>query len=835
MANIITLDTKNTTGAYDGRYLKLECEQTKKNSADNTSTIKWTLSAVGGNENYYSTGPTKVIINGTTVYSKSRVAWDDKTFPASTGSISGTLTVTHASDGTKQIKVELSTAVYTSTVSTVGRTWTLDSIARYGTSNQSLKSKTETSITMNWSSDSTVDYLWYSTDNGSTWAGIDVADEKSGTYTIKNLSADTTKKLSANTTYKIKTRIKRKNSQLTTNSSALSVTTYDYPYCTESPNFILGNEVTLKFYNPLKRAFKFYIIGNGTKIDVEYNCSTTSYTGVNNTASSVPYLYATIPNNKSGKYKVEVVYGDSIKTRDNGNTYSIKESACYPTFSAGYTIKDVGAESITKSAFLINGYSSLDVEIPPSAQMKIKNYSEPKNYTASFNGVNKTISYSSTATTKCSFGVVNATGSKEISVRAYDSRGLSTLAKKSITVYDYYEPKVYINVKRTNNYGEVATLNVTGNYSPLLVNGVAQNKITACQYRYRAKDEEWSDWFTLSTTINSEKGTFTCNTVKFDDLSNELSFEFEVKVRDMLTTPDPVSETLDAGQGVFFISSNRKKCYINGVEVATVDNVKQTKYYTQLAEDTDLNTVTELGTYRSIQASHTDTMKNVPSGLNGGFTLHVFNWTATPTNTQHIRQELIYGRMTYVRRSIDSGNTWTEWNTTAYIEDVYPIGAVYCSSTNTNPASKFGGTWSLIDKGFKSSATNDTAQFTPSTNVVCTACSTVRSFSTVRIRLTLTINAEMTDTGMALGNFDFTKVGITALPMGYTTNLTANDGANGGIVWTLGYTGGLRQLDVFNKTPIGSGHEWAIDITFNLVQSQMLDSFCDKFYWKRTA
>ena len=831
MANIITLNTKDTTGAYDGRYLKLECEQTSKSSANNTSTIKWTLSAVGGNEDYYSTGPTKVIINGTTVYSKSRVAWSDKTFPASKGSKSGTLTVTHKSDGTKQIKVELSAAVYTSTVSTVGRTWTLDEIDRYATVTQSLKSKTETSITMNWSSDSTIDTIKYSTDNGATWTEKNVTDGKSGSYTISGLKA--------NTNYKVKTQVHRKDNGLTTNSSALSVTTYDYPYCTDSPNFILGNALTLKFYNPLSRAFKFYIIGNGTEIDVEYNCSATSYTGVNNTASSVPYLYATIPNAKSGKYKVKVVYGTSTKTRDNGNTYSIKESECYPTFSANYTIKDVGSKtaSITNGAFLIKGYSSVDVEIPASAQMKAKNSATPKNYTASFNGVNKTITYSSTDTTKCSFGVVNATGSKEVSVRAYDSRTLSTLAKKSIPVYDYYVPKVYIDVKRINNFGENATLKVTGNYCSLVVNGVAKNTIKSCKYRYKEKDgETWSDWLTLTTTLNSEKGTFTCNTVNLEKLNNDIPYEFEVQATDSLDNINPTaSETLNAGQGIFFISSNKKKCYVNGVEVVSVDNVQQIKYYTQLAEGTDLNTITELGTYRSIQESHTDTMKNVPAGLNGGFTLYVVPWTATPTNTEYRRQELIYGRMTYTRHTTNGGTTWSAWNTTAYLEDLYPVGSVYCSSTNTNPASKLGGTWELIDKGFKSYAGNDTSIFTPATNVVVDGAYLSRSGGTIRIRLTLTINASMSDTGMLLGTFSWNKVGFTGLPMGYATQMAYSDKANGGIVFNITYAGEVNQLDVFDVSTVESGNSFALDVTFTVTQNGIYDSFCDKFYWQRTA
>ena len=122
--------TLNCKNSYDGRKLRLYCTSTV-NVANNTSTIKWTLYSEGGNSNYYSTGPTTVTINGTRVYYKDRVSYSSKTFPASKGSTSGTLTVTHNSDGKKAISVSLSTAIYTATVTTSSGTWTLDNIPRY--------------------------------------------------------------------------------------------------------------------------------------------------------------------------------------------------------------------------------------------------------------------------------------------------------------------------------------------------------------------------------------------------------------------------------------------------------------------------------------------------------------------------------------------------------------------------------------------------------------------------------------------------------------------------------------------------------------------------------
>ena len=98
------------TSSYEGRYLQLSWTQTK-DVANNRSTIKWTLSSIGGTEVYYSTGATTVKINGTQVYYKDRMDWTTYAFPAAKGSVSGTTTINHASDGTGSITVELTTLV----------------------------------------------------------------------------------------------------------------------------------------------------------------------------------------------------------------------------------------------------------------------------------------------------------------------------------------------------------------------------------------------------------------------------------------------------------------------------------------------------------------------------------------------------------------------------------------------------------------------------------------------------------------------------------------------------------------------------------------------------
>ena len=66
---------------------------------DNTSTVKWVLESVGGNSNYYNMYNIEAIVDGSTVYGPVTKTWSTKVFPASKGSVSGTVTITHNDDG----------------------------------------------------------------------------------------------------------------------------------------------------------------------------------------------------------------------------------------------------------------------------------------------------------------------------------------------------------------------------------------------------------------------------------------------------------------------------------------------------------------------------------------------------------------------------------------------------------------------------------------------------------------------------------------------------------------------------------------------------------------
>lgn len=550
------------SGTLKHSYFYVKWQQASQSTTGNSTTINWQagLNTGGATSNYdywYSNAVkiNSVYINGTNVCSGtySNVGLDKgKDYQLA----SGTVTIPHNTDGKKTFTVSISGWLYTYGDTSGSNNFELVAIPRYATSNQSLNSKTETTIKMNWSSDSTIDYIWYSTDWGTTWKDVGSVNATSGSYTISKPS-NSDNNLSPNTTYNIITKVRRKDSQLGTNSSKLSVTTYNYPHCTNAPNFIIGDSVTVEFYNPLNRTFTMTMIGadNSTIL-------TTPTSGTNRPSAggdtSITNLYKSIPNAKSGTYKIKVEYGSSSITK-TGGTYSIKGTET-PTFN-NFTYKDTNStvtDVTGNNQVLVKGLSNLQVTIS-SANKMVANYSaNPSKYIATIDTLNVSKDYA-TSEINLPMGTLINSGTKRLTVTAYDSRTLTKAVYKDITIYDYAKPVINVTLTRLNNFEAETTLKVSGTYTRLTIGGTDKNTINSVQYRYREVGGSWGSWTNLNTTVTS--GKFTCNDVILS-LDNTKSFEFQIQVKDELQT-NSSTKTLNIGLPVFFIGSNKKGVGIN--------------------------------------------------------------------------------------------------------------------------------------------------------------------------------------------------------------------------------------------------------------------------------
>ena len=233
---------------------------------------------------------------------------------------------------------------------------------------------------------------------------------------------------------------------------------------------------------------------------------------------------------------------------------------------------------------------------------------------------------------------------------------------------------------------------------------------------------------------------FTCNDVVLS-LDNSKAFEIEIIATDKLTD-NTASATIDVGQAIFFISTNKKACYGNGVEMPT-------------------------------------------------------------------------------------------------FESMYPVGTIYCSSTNTNPSEIYGGTWELVDKGFKSTQTQITQ---PATTYLSTfEVVSIRTDKVVRFRIRVITQAELNDSNKIIGTVNLTehglqKVGENYFLYGVLGDVAMSDNGQASINYDFNTTGEIETKDVLtvggtHTLPIESG--FYINAVVTVSAEQMIDSFCDKFYWKR--
>ena len=450
-----------------------------------------------------------------------------------------TFTISHNADGTKTISLQGAWSTSHSTYisgGNVSASVTLPAIPRYATVNQNLTAKTETSATIRWTSDKVVDYIWYSTNNGSSWSGINVTDGTSGTYTISGLSADTT--------YQIKTRVRRKDSQLTTDSSALSVTTYAYPYATSMPNFTIGSKLTIGLFNPLGRQVTVNIIGADNS---QISSDTTTGTSIAGYTSSavVNALYNSIPNAQSGIYKVKVTYGTNISTK-TGGTYRVNANVCSPSIgSADYEDTNSTTIALTgNNKDIVQNKSTLSYS---ASGLTAKNGASVASCSVTVNGqtIALTVSGSNASGTG---GVIDSGTDIEAVFTVTDSRGLKGTYTKTINMLEWSVPSAIITLQRQDNFYTETNLTVDADFAS--INGNNQITIT-----YQATKE--------GDSSPSVSGTLTNNVTSVVNLDNEYAWTVVVTLVDSLGGTTSYSLWISRGMPIIYFDRLKSSVGIN--------------------------------------------------------------------------------------------------------------------------------------------------------------------------------------------------------------------------------------------------------------------------------
>lgn len=552
-----------TSDSYEGRYLQLTITESV-NVAANTSTLTWTLTSAGGSAVYYTVDATTVTINGTTVYSKARTSWEDRVFPAAKGSVSGTITVSHNSNGTKSVAVGFSTRVYIYGPLEYGGTMTLTNIDRTApTVSCSVSGITASGFKITANSSATADIWQYSLNGGSSWTQFSTTAGTSASITLSSLSA--------NTSYSVKTRARKKSNQVYGASGTVSAKTLGGAIL-NSCNTVTADAATVSLtlnatvYNA---SYSNYVtIKNGSTVYVSFAARTWSAGTANRTITLSQTeradLLDAMASLKSFTATIELVTKDGSTQVGNTSTCTctIQTTAANsaPTMTA-FTYKDSrsGTSAVTgNDQLFIQTYSYLSVT-PGTATAR--NGASIVKYAATCNG--KTVS--NTTGAALSLNGIEKSGTLDVVVTATDSRGYTVSNTQQITVIPYAKPKVSeISLRRTNDIEAEMQLIFKGSISPITVSGTQKNSLKYVQYRYKLTSESsYGSYTSILSSVTQNGTSFSFSNLELCSLDANSSYDFHVYIRDQLNTLSSVNLYFTVPQGTPLIALRKQKVGIN--------------------------------------------------------------------------------------------------------------------------------------------------------------------------------------------------------------------------------------------------------------------------------
>lgn len=530
-----------TTNRYtdpDGDYKWLVFSwSASQSTANNQSTISWTLKGAG-NSGYLLTGPITVVIDGATVYSSSaRIELRDGTVVAS-----GSKVLTHTTTGSRSFSASVSAAIYTFAVSSTGSgSWDLKDIPRASTPScaSSAKMKGSLTISTNRASSSFTHTLSYkfgtstgtiATDIGAsyTWTIPDLAaycnDETSGTMTITCV------------TYNGSTNIGSKTCTLTLNvpdASTHAFTNGNSKVVIGSNNAITTTAGSSNFTHTITYSFNGAtgtIVTKGKSGFVWY----TSYD-----------LAKKIPSATSGTGRLTCITYNGTATV--GTTY-VDFTASVPNNTT--TQPEVTAMALVPTGSLPSAFAGLYVQSKTGVKATFtasSEYSTIKSYKITVGG--KT--YTGNPATS---NILMSSGELKVVGVVTDARGYTTTVEATITVLPYSVPKVipgdgltdiicerctsdgtysdsgtYLHIKAQRSYSKVDDSGTQKNFCKLTYIYKATGGAFSSEVTLIAADaDEDSIDIIINDIVTSIKTSFVVQLIVTDTIESRNPYTFDI-------------------------------------------------------------------------------------------------------------------------------------------------------------------------------------------------------------------------------------------------------------------------------------------------------------------
>lgn len=502
-----------TSGAGSYRLTLNVWESNVSGSYDNYSDVSWNLQLTSTNYNFYDYNmPTYVYVDGEVYNASPKIGINRN----STITIaSGSKRIWHNSDGNKSIYVNArmnNTGAYylPGNISCEG-TLELTKIPRYANFTQHyIQSKTMNSITVYWASDVARDHTQYSL-NGGNWTDAGDTGTTSGSYTVNGLRPGAT--------YTIRTRIKRTDSQLWTESGTLTVATYDMAKLSGINSITIGDNVTLKYSNPSGNKVEIGLYNvDGSSAIRGYKTVTGGSYAFNFTETEIDNIYSMCPNSLyvDLRFYIKTTQGNNVYTSNILTRFNVNQNTNKPSFTS-FTFHEYQggtniqiADLLGETESVIKGKSTTELLI---ANATAKNKARIIKYRIANGNSSIEKEITSSSITGYETEIFSGAQTATFTVTAIDSRGLATSITKTGTLYDYKFPYIKnISYKRENGVGDKVFFDLEATYDTIQYPG-GENPHTV-SFRYKKKsDTNYSNWYDITDytgiVANREKGTIT--------------------------------------------------------------------------------------------------------------------------------------------------------------------------------------------------------------------------------------------------------------------------------------------------------------------------------------
>lgn len=212
----------------------------------------------------------------------------------------------------------------------------------------------------------------------------------------------------------------------------------------------------------------------------------------------------------------------------------------------------------------IRKYSNLKVTITSANKMTTKNSATPKYYNIVVGNKIEKLDYSTSEISK----TINNMDDNTVTVFAVDSRGNQKDKTKALDIVEYSETVLQsVKIERKEGIGETVLISLSGKYANINF-GAKTNTVKSIQFRKKSKTAtEFGSWVEIKqlVTINTENGTFSCDSKEITGQTFTLGTEYdiEVQVKDELSSDtEPVS--LNSGKVLLSALKNKGIC-IGGI------------------------------------------------------------------------------------------------------------------------------------------------------------------------------------------------------------------------------------------------------------------------------